>query len=456
MIDWTENGNWSSVNAYVHSDYGWFHVYAFTMTIGMLVAIAASGFIFWRRKIPIDGLFYGAIVIIPVSLFGASFFGKLNAEAPGVNANGVGFWGLFAFWNSGMAIHGGVYCGSTVGMIIFYFIGRKPRVSLWTYMDAIIPNILLGQAIGRWGNFFNAEVTGAPVGNITSGTGNFLKWLPDFITDNTQAIYHGEQTIINGITYGSGDIAQMSPIFIYESFWLTISWIIIYFVMPGFGKWISKKPWKLYPDNFKINVRNSFLYFFTRKNQYKENSYIDIWNKAYYTKYDFELSKEYSEKINFFLMNKKNKTELVKVFGTTNIITIKWNLGKMLNKINNPDKYLMTKSGSQAGAYFFAWNIVRFVLELQRPDDHLFIMFQKTLSLAIIFLTAMIGLALIISVNTFVPYLFRKENFLYEKEFISNNTNDQVKKMKNVIKKSDKQLIAEQKAKQKLEKLKKK
>jgi phosphatidylglycerol:prolipoprotein diacylglycerol transferase len=48
-----------------------------------------------------------------------------------------------------MSIHGGVYFGVAIGLLVFGIIGHYRKVSLYTYIDCIIPNILLGQATGR-------------------------------------------------------------------------------------------------------------------------------------------------------------------------------------------------------------------------------------------------------------------------------------------------------------------
>ncbi|MBY7704203.1 hypothetical protein JIY74_28570 [Vibrio harveyi] len=46
-------------------------------------------------------------------------------------------------------MHGGVFAGTFVGIIFFYIVGRRTKTSLLVYGDAIIPNILLGQVVGR-------------------------------------------------------------------------------------------------------------------------------------------------------------------------------------------------------------------------------------------------------------------------------------------------------------------
>jgi phosphatidylglycerol:prolipoprotein diacylglycerol transferase len=65
---------------------------------------------------------------------------------------------IFAVWEGGLAIHGGVLGGVLVGGS-YAWLRRLP----WTrYLDVAAPSLALGQAIGRWGNFFNEEAYGTP------------------------------------------------------------------------------------------------------------------------------------------------------------------------------------------------------------------------------------------------------------------------------------------------------
>ncbi|WYP25781.1 prolipoprotein diacylglyceryl transferase [Alkalihalobacillus sp. FSL W8-0930] len=99
---------------------------------------------------------------------------------------------VFYIWEGGIAIHGALI-GSVITAIVF---ARKRGVSFWKLADVAAPSILLGQAIGRWGNFMNQEVYGGEVSRA------FLEnlHLPTFIID---------QMYINGTYY--------HPTFLYES-----------------------------------------------------------------------------------------------------------------------------------------------------------------------------------------------------------------------------------------------
>jgi len=65
---------------------------------------------------------------------------------------------IIAIWKGGIAIHGAII-GGTIAAIIF---AKLNKTSFWQLVDLVVPSLILGQAIGRWGNFFNSEAFGDP------------------------------------------------------------------------------------------------------------------------------------------------------------------------------------------------------------------------------------------------------------------------------------------------------
>lgn len=82
---------------------------------------------------------------------------------------------IIQIWNGGLAIHGGIIAG----IIFMYYYTKKHKINMIQLLDIFAPALVLGQAIGRWGNFFNNEAFG-PVTTLTT-----LKNLhiPSFIID---------------------------------------------------------------------------------------------------------------------------------------------------------------------------------------------------------------------------------------------------------------------------------
>lgn len=65
---------------------------------------------------------------------------------------------IVAIWQGGIAIHGAIL-GGLLAALIF---ARIKKISFWQLADLVAPSLILGQAIGRWGNFFNSEAFGGP------------------------------------------------------------------------------------------------------------------------------------------------------------------------------------------------------------------------------------------------------------------------------------------------------
>ncbi|UFT98507.1 prolipoprotein diacylglyceryl transferase [Radiobacillus kanasensis] len=120
------------------------------------------------------------------------------------------WWDVFEIWNGGIAIHGALI-GSVLTAIIF---ARVKKMSFWQLADIAAPSLILGQAIGRWGNFMNQEAHGGPVSEAYYQ--NFMQYLPDFITN---------QMCIDGVMY--------HPTFLYESVWNIL--------VLGFLLWFRRK-----------------------------------------------------------------------------------------------------------------------------------------------------------------------------------------------------------------------
>ena len=91
---------------------------------------------------------------------------------------GQPFWHVFAIWEGGLTILAGAPVGIIVGVL--WFIWRYRGKYIWEAIDLVLPAILIAQAIGRWGNFFNCEVHGLAVSDAN------WKWLPEIIFNNAK------------------------------------------------------------------------------------------------------------------------------------------------------------------------------------------------------------------------------------------------------------------------------
>lgn len=178
-------------------------IMASAFTAGTLLAYRRAG----REKIDPGHIINIVTVIIPAAIIGArlyyvAFKWQEYAQDP---------LGVLAVWQGGLAIHGGIIGGTLAG--IWY--AKKCRLSLWHTADILAPSLILGQAIGRWGNFINQEAYGGPVSE------GFMSAFPAFIRD---------QMYIEG--------QYRHPAFLYESAWdfsvfLFLTWFWSRRKMPG-------------------------------------------------------------------------------------------------------------------------------------------------------------------------------------------------------------------------------
>ena len=112
---------------------------------------------------------------------------------------------ILEIWNGGLAIHGAIILG---GLFLIYYT-REHKMDTLRVLDICSVGLIIGQAIGRWGNFFNQEVYGGVVSR------EFLKgmFLPDFIVDGMKI---------------AGEYHQ--PLFLYESIWCLLGFGLLLFV----------------------------------------------------------------------------------------------------------------------------------------------------------------------------------------------------------------------------------
>ncbi len=114
------------------------------------------------------------------------------------------WWRIFAVWEGGLAIHGGLIGGLLAGGAYVWARG----LPLLTYLDIVAPSLLLGQAIGRWGNFFNEEAFGGPTN---------LPW----------KLYISEPRRPPAFL----DHQFFHPTFLYESLWNLGAFLLLYCVL---------------------------------------------------------------------------------------------------------------------------------------------------------------------------------------------------------------------------------
>ena len=115
----------------------------------------------------------------------------------------------FAIWEGGIAIHGAIIGGAIVTIIFC----QRQKISAWLMADIVMPALILGQAIGRWGNFFNSEAFGRPTD---------LPWKLFIPVDRRPPEFASE--------------SYFHPTFLYESLWNVGVFAILMFLFFRFPK----------------------------------------------------------------------------------------------------------------------------------------------------------------------------------------------------------------------------
>lgn len=162
--------------------------YGILIAFGMLLGILIANYSCRIKGISYNNFIDILIIALPAAIIGARLYYVLF-EFDYYKNN---LLEIFNIREGGLAIHGGVIFGVIAAWIYI----KIKKLDFFKYADAAAPSLILAQAIGRWGNFFNQEAHGGPVSK------EFISHFPDFIQRGM---------FINGQYY--------HPTFLYESLW---------------------------------------------------------------------------------------------------------------------------------------------------------------------------------------------------------------------------------------------
>lgn len=130
------------------------HWYGLLICLAILAGLSVAQFLGKRVGIKPEQLLDLAFWLIIFAIIGARLYDCL-LDWSYYAANP---WDVLKIWQGGLAIHGALIGGAAV---LLYFCWKK-QSDFWLYASIIVPGIALGQAIGRWGNYFNQELFGRP------------------------------------------------------------------------------------------------------------------------------------------------------------------------------------------------------------------------------------------------------------------------------------------------------
>jgi prolipoprotein diacylglyceryl transferase len=175
------------------------HAYGLMLLLGILAATFLTGHRWTRRGGDWDLVFRVAMWGVAGGVVGA----RLYHLATSWNEVPDEWWGPFAIWEGGLGVWGGIAGGVLVGAVVV----KRAGVSVLEFMDVVAPGLLLAQAIGRVGNYFNQELFGEPTD---------LPWALEIDPVNRPD--------------GFADAATFHPTFLYELGWNLIGVAVLLWV----------------------------------------------------------------------------------------------------------------------------------------------------------------------------------------------------------------------------------
>lgn len=226
--------------------------YAVFIVVGMILAGLYGA---WRAKhegIRVDDLLDMALFAIVFGIMGARLYYVLTTLSTHKYDS---FYDVIAIWNGGLAIYGGIIAGA----LTIFVICRIKKINIFKAFDMAAPAVMIGQMLGRWGNFFNGEAYGYEV--LEGSPLYFLRMglLPNIESQYKMHYFH--------------------PTFLYESLWNLVGFIIInifykkkkfngqifymYISWYGFGRMLIEglRTDSLYVGPFRVSQVIGFLCF---------------------------------------------------------------------------------------------------------------------------------------------------------------------------------------------------
>ena len=188
------------------------HIYALCILMGIVLAVWITTTRWKKLGGNFDQVLDITLVSVPAGIIGARLYHIITTPERFFGPDGD--WAeMFRIWNGGLGIWGGVLFGALAAWVWC----RHKHYPMALLADAIAPGLLVAQAVGRLGNWFNQELYGAPT---------TLPWGLKLNMEGT-AIGHSEQCY-DGATCPSGTLFH--PTFLYEMIWNLIGAAIIVYI----------------------------------------------------------------------------------------------------------------------------------------------------------------------------------------------------------------------------------
>ena len=130
--------------------------YGLMYVVAIIVGLIITNYEIRRRKLPLslDDLLDFVLITIPIAIvFARLWYVLFRWDYYSQNLGDI-----YKIWQGGLAIHGGLLGGA----IALWLFSKWKKISFWQFADVIVPAVILGQALGRFGNFMNGDAYGTP------------------------------------------------------------------------------------------------------------------------------------------------------------------------------------------------------------------------------------------------------------------------------------------------------
>ena len=171
------------------------HLYGIVIALGLMLAVIYGCRRCRQFGLKVDDLTDGVLFIVPFAVLCARLYYCIF-EWDSYKGD---FLRIFRIWEGGLAIYGGVI-GAAIGILVF---ARVKKIRVGAVLDITSLGFLIGQSIGRWGNFFNREAFGAETNSIL------------------------RMGLLNKYT---NQITYYHPTFLYESLWNAAGFVLLHFL----------------------------------------------------------------------------------------------------------------------------------------------------------------------------------------------------------------------------------
>ena len=176
------------------------HIYGLIIGVGLMLAVLYG----WRRSrqfgIKTDDITDGVLWIVPFAIVCARAYYCIFEWDERFADDPIS---VLYIWNGGLAIYGGII-GAVIGVAVFCYF---KKIKLPALLDLVLLGFLIGQSIGRWGNFFNREAFGAE-------TDIFIR----------MGLYQNADGSYSNVMH------YFHPTFLYESLWNAAGFVLLHFL----------------------------------------------------------------------------------------------------------------------------------------------------------------------------------------------------------------------------------